>query len=206
MLVRKDPQRLHRLVVVVERLAHPHQHDIETAGEQVQLPGENADLPDDFAGRQVAVDAHLAGQAERAAHRAANLGRQAEGCAWIARSGFAGVRDVDRFDRPPVVEPEQELDGPVGRGLPLHDRRRANPTFTFESRAELTAEVGHRIEISDTVPMNPLEHLPRVEAWMPEGLEGHLERGNVELSNVGAQVDLHELPRDEGQRVAVSRA
>ena len=33
MFVVQDPQRLHRVLVVVERFAHPHQHQIERLGE-----------------------------------------------------------------------------------------------------------------------------------------------------------------------------
>ena len=49
-LVGQHPQRLHRLVVVVERLAHPHQDDVEAAVEQAELAGEHAHLTDDFPG------------------------------------------------------------------------------------------------------------------------------------------------------------
>ena len=76
--VGKNSQRLHRRVVVVERLAHSHQHDVEGALEQVECAGENADLADDFSGCQVADDAHSSRQAEAAPHGASHLRRHAE--------------------------------------------------------------------------------------------------------------------------------
>ena len=46
---------------------------------QVERVGEHADLPDDFARRQVAHQSHRRREAEGAAHRAADLRRDAEG-------------------------------------------------------------------------------------------------------------------------------
>ena len=125
-LVGEDPQRLHRRVVVVQRLAHAHQHDVEALSEHVQLAQQHADLPDDLAGRQVADDAHLAGQAERALHRAADLGRDAEG---LRRR----VGDEDRFDEVAVGEPEQKLRRAVGRPFPPGDHSVWTTTSSRES-------------------------------------------------------------------------
>ena len=46
---------------------------LKRASQQVELPREDAHLSDDFAGGQIPDDAHLARQAEPAAHRAADL-------------------------------------------------------------------------------------------------------------------------------------
>jgi hypothetical protein len=50
-LVGQDPQRLHHRVVVVQRLAHAHEDDVEAGLEHVELPDEHADLSGDLAGR-----------------------------------------------------------------------------------------------------------------------------------------------------------
>ena len=63
---------------------------------------EHAHLAGDFAGRQVAHEAHLAGEAERAGHRAADLRGNAER---LRRR----VRDEDRLDLPAVVELSRNL-------------------------------------------------------------------------------------------------
>ena len=136
-LVGEDPQRLHRRVVVVQRFAHAHQHDVEALAEHPELAQQHADLADDFAGRQVADDAHLAGQAEGALHRAADLGREAEG---LRRR----VGDEDRLDLLAVGEAEQELGRAVGRRLAADQLWRGNEQFARELAAELAAEVGHR--------------------------------------------------------------
>ena len=107
MLVGEDSQRLHRFVVVVKRLAHPHQHDVEARGAHVERAGEDANLPDDFSRGEIANQAHLAGEAERARHGAADLRRDAEG---VRRR----VGNEDRLDVPPILEAQQEFFCAVG--------------------------------------------------------------------------------------------
>ena len=80
---------------------------------------EDAHLAGDFAGRQMANQAHLAGQAEGAAHRAADLRRDAEG---LRRR----VGDEDRFDLLAVGEREDELLRAVFGDVAPGDRRRAD--------------------------------------------------------------------------------
>ena len=83
-----------------------------------QLAREHAHLADDLAGGQVAIDAHLAGQAEGAAHRAADLGGDAEGRARLARplSRRVSGMKTDSISLP-SCELEQELGRAVGRSL-----------------------------------------------------------------------------------------
>ena len=69
---------------------------------------EHAHLPGDFAGGEVADEAHLAREAERAAHRAADLRRDAER---LRRR----VRDVHGFDVAAVGQLEEELRRAVRR-------------------------------------------------------------------------------------------
>ena len=118
-VVGQDPQRLHRGVVVVQRLAHAHQHDVERRVGQACLARQHADLSGDLAGGEVPDEAHLAGETERAGHRAADLRRDAER---LRRR----VGDVDGFDPPAVLEAQQELRRAVGRGLARVDRRRVD--------------------------------------------------------------------------------
>ncbi len=66
-------------------------------------------LPDDLAGRQVAVEALLAGRAERAVERAACLRRDAQRAAVV-------LGDVDRLHRVAVAGVEQPLARAVGGG------------------------------------------------------------------------------------------
>ena len=47
-LLVQHPQRLHRVVVVLQRLAHAHQDDVEGLVEQVERPREQADLAGDL--------------------------------------------------------------------------------------------------------------------------------------------------------------
>ena len=87
--------------------------------EQAGFAGEHADLSGDLAGREVAHETHLAGQAEAARHRASHLRRDAEG-------HRRRVGDEDRLDAPRVGELEHELARAVDRALVA--RRRAAST------------------------------------------------------------------------------
>ncbi len=64
-----------RVVVVGERFAHAHEHDVADALRR-RLRG-TQHLLDDLAGVEVALEPGLAGRAERAAHRAPGLRRHA---------------------------------------------------------------------------------------------------------------------------------
>ena len=101
-LVRQNAQRLHRLVVVVQRFAHPHQDELNRLSRMLERVGEHADLADDFAGGQVPHQPHLAGEAEAARHRASDLGRDAEG-------HRRRVGDEHRFDHVAVGEAQQRI-------------------------------------------------------------------------------------------------
>ena len=101
-LVGEDAQRLHRRTVIVERLSHPHQDDVEARLAHLQGIGEHAHLPDDLARGQVADQTHLPREAEAALHRAAHLGGDAERLA-------GRVGNEHRFDAAVVVQLQQEL-------------------------------------------------------------------------------------------------
>ena len=73
LLVVPDSQRLHRRVVVVQRLAHAHEDDVERLIGEAERVREHAHLAGDLAGSQVPDQSHLAGEAERAAHGASDL-------------------------------------------------------------------------------------------------------------------------------------
>ena len=119
-VVEEHPERRHHAVVVGERLAHAHQHDVgdrrpalldpryrDAVGEQrtVRVP----ELPDDLGRRQIAVEALLAGGAERAVERATRLRRDAQRAAVV-------LGDVDHLDRIAGAHVEQPLARAVGRG------------------------------------------------------------------------------------------
>ncbi len=178
-LVSQDPQRLHRRVVVVQRLTHAHEDDVEALVEHAELAQQDADLAGDLAHGEVADDAHAASEAEGALHRAADLGGDAEG---LRR----GVGDEDRFDEMAVGELEEELGRAVDGTFLLGDGRRAYHHVAREPRAQLTPEVGHRLEVGHAAAINPPEDLTPMEA-------GHARRGEMlfdlvelELSRVDA--------------------
>ena len=125
---------------------------------QVERVGEHAHLADDFAGREVADQPHLAGQAERAGHRAADLRRDAEG-------HRRRVGDEHRLDLAAVGEAQQELLGAVGRSS--RDATSAgvvSVNSAASARAQLARQVGHRRDVGDAAAVDPAEDLARAEA------------------------------------------
>ena len=102
-------------LVVGHRLAHAHEHHVgdpaRSAGDLAagQGPGAGDDLLDDLGGGHVALQAALAGGAERAGHAAAGL-------AGDAHRHPVGIAHQHRLDERPVEELPQGLAGgaPVG--------------------------------------------------------------------------------------------
>ena len=171
-LVGEDAQRLHRLVVVVERLAHAHQHDVE---------------------RRVAH--------RRARRRARGPGRRfrrRSGCGRVpsCRSG----RSAQAIAQPTCVEMQKVIDGVSGMktdsmrwpsasssrnfSVPSTDRSRCDELGASRRRIRRRAasrsvarQVGHRREIGDAVPVDPPEDLARAEALMSARVERLFELG-----------------------------
>ena len=179
-LVGEDPQRLHRRVVVVQRLAHAHQHDVE---------------------------ARLRACRARARARApGRRSRRRSGCGsmpilpvrqkpqFIAQPTCVEMQNVlrrrvgdeDRLDQLAVREPQQELRRAVVETF-LRGRRRACAIAEARGRAATRSSRPRSVisrEVGDAALVDPLEDLPRVEARMPERLERLLELGELEFGDV----------------------
>ena len=96
--------RLHHRVVVVERLAHAHEHDVgDPLAARCELAREEPRLVEDLAGGQVAAEPGLTGRAERARKRAARLRRDAE------RRAVAEMLHEHGFDFFAVAQPKEPL-------------------------------------------------------------------------------------------------
>ncbi len=115
--------RFEHSVEVQQGLAHAHEHDVrEPFAVACQGPGGQPHLIEDLGGLEIATEAQLAGRAERTAHRATGLARDAQGVA-LAPARSRGVVHEDGLDRDPIVEPVEDLlgrtaigDHPVIRG------------------------------------------------------------------------------------------
>ena len=118
--VHDDLHRLGDVLVIVQRLAHAHQHD---GGEQPRRLALRArpfaigiarghELADDLRRAEVAHQRLRAGMAEPAGQGAADLGGDADRAAIFHRVG-----DIDRLRLLAVAEPEQEFAGLVLREL-----------------------------------------------------------------------------------------
>ena len=134
LVVHDDLQRLRDVVVIVERLAHAHQHDV---GELPVVLGRRPfaervarqhHLADDLGGVEIAHQALRAGVAEVAGERAADLRRDAERAAIL-------FGDVDAFDLLPVGEAQQPFARAVRRGLRARRHRAAPRRSARRARA-----------------------------------------------------------------------
>jgi hypothetical protein len=170
-------QRFHGLLVVVQRLTHAHEHDVEWLVEETGGRGEHADLTGNFASRELADQTHLSRQAESASHRASNLRRDAE-------RHRRGVRDEDRFDSSAVGELQSQLARPVCGGFVAGDARGVDDELVLQPETKCARQVCHPAEIRDAVPVDPAKDLPGVERLATARRKQCLELGRLELSDV----------------------
>jgi hypothetical protein len=177
----QHPQRLHRLVVVVEWFAHAHEHDVEACVLHREGAREEADLSDDFARRQIARESHFSREAERAGHGAAHLRRDAEGLG-------GRVGNKHRLDLLPVGEGEKKLLRAVGRPFAVHERRAGNREITGQLFAKGLRQVGHARQVGDAPLVDPAEDLVAAEALVAGHFEGAAQFGALHAREVRAGI------------------
>ena len=137
-----------RLVVVGEGLAHAHHDDV---GDFAEGASRHV-LGDDFVRRQRADDAARTAGAERAAHRAADLGGNALGEA-------PGRRNEHGLDGIAVLKADQELLGSVRRLGDVEDLVFRNRELGFQRLAEVLGERGRGVPVGDVVAVEGLQNL-----------------------------------------------
>ena len=118
--VAQDTRRGDRLVVVQERLTHPHEH--HAADGAIGLGPDGEDLADDLVREEVARKAEPSGGAEGAGQRAARLARDADDVlllfaferAQVGAGRFARHGDPHCLDPGAAGKLEEVLDESVG--------------------------------------------------------------------------------------------
>ena len=158
-LFAQQPQEFDDVLIIVQRLAAAHEHDVG----DFPLGVRRDDLAENFSGRQVAGEAFERRGAEFAAHAAADLRGNAQRVAVVIPHAHAldevAVRQaVEVFDR--SVE--------FG-GKPLEDRHAYVVVFGGESFAQRPGQIAHPGEFCAL--MQPGKHLPRAERGLSHGLE-----------------------------------
>ncbi len=111
-----------------------------------------AHLARDLERREIALESHLAGGAERALECAARLRGDAE-----RESGILG--DRDRLDLLAVGQLEEELLRPVGGALMRRDREPRHGEVLVELRPERSRQFRHRREIAGRILPKALRDL-----------------------------------------------
>mmetsp|Transcript_21677 Transcript_21677/g.84466 ORF Transcript_21677/g.84466 Transcript_21677/m.84466 type:complete len:526 (+) Transcript_21677:1337-2914(+) len=161
MVVQHGLEGRHELVVVLQRLAHAHHHDVRDhpfVGVLALAQGMLGEpqLGHDFGGRQVAAEALVAGRAEAAAHRTAGLAGHAQRAAVVFGDEYG-------FDRIARADIEQPLDRAVGRDMLGDDIQRADDGTAGELLAQRLGEVGHLFEVRRALLVDPAKQLGRTE-------------------------------------------
>ena len=117
-------------------------------------------LTHDLGRRQVADQLLRAGVAELAGQRAADLAGDAQGAA-------IRLRDVDGLDLVAVGELEQPFRGAVDAVQRLGDLGALDDEFIGQLLPEILGQIGHGVEVGDTVPVQPLPQLLGAERLVP---------------------------------------
>src|SRR6185369_8963326 len=170
--------------VVLQRLAHPHHHDVgdrafafaeREAAAQLELGV--PELGDDLGGRQVAAEALVAGRAEAAVDGAARLRRDAE-------RATTGLGDEDGLDGIAAADVEQPLDRAVLGDLLARDRKPSDFGAGDELLAKRFREIGHRREVARAALVDPAKQLRRAKRLLALLLAPVAECVAVELEEV----------------------
>ncbi len=160
--VHDDLHRLGNVGVVVQRLAHAHQHDGRQQPRRlafrrrpltVGIPGGH-ELADDLRRAEVAHQRLGTGMAKPAGQGAADLRRNTDRAAILDRIG-----DIDGLGFLPVAEAEQPLAGLVDRGL--HHRRvwPADHEPLRQPGLQRLGDGGHAAKISHALVVDPVPQL-----------------------------------------------
>ena len=143
-------QKAQNLLVVVQRLADAHEHNVGDPLPNVPLGGVH--LGRDFARHQVAHPARLGGGAEPAAHAAAHLGRHAHRVAIV-------VAHHHRFDAVAVRQLEQILHCTVLGLLTTADLRRRDEPVLLQLGQQGLGLVGHLGKGRHLLLVQPMKNL-----------------------------------------------
>src|SRR5438445_13814023 len=150
----QDACRADDLVVIEERLAHPHED--RASHRPVRLAAHREHLPDDLGGVEVAAEAELTGGAESAGERAARLGRDADdvllllACvrAHVRAWGLAGDGDADGLDSRAVPQLEEVLEKAVRSPLARRDAQRLGGGLQLDALDQLAPDSTHGAEVA----------------------------------------------------------
>ena len=153
--MREQHERARNRVVVVERLAHPHEDHVANALAGLELATAKEHLRDNFSIGHLALQARNAGGAEHAAHCAADLTRDALGDDALV----AELRDQHRLDLLAVRHADEELLGPISRLVCRHDVDRPAPALFLHALAESLGKIAHLVRVENALSMDPVEDL-----------------------------------------------
>ena len=176
-VVEHHAQRRDHVVQVEERLAHSHHDDVGHRSLALQQPIGEPELPDDLGCGQVAVEALLAGRAERAVEHAARLAR-------YTKRAAARLGNEHGLHRVRAVHLKQPLARAVRSGRVAHDGRRLHARHGDEPVAQRPREVAHFSEVALAALVHPLQDLAHAKRLLALRLEEALEPVAIQAEQV----------------------
>ncbi len=171
-------------IKVGKRLALTHEHDARHA--LAKVAGDMEDLVDHLLSGERAREAREARCAERAAHGAAGLRRD-------AHRELVAVWHADRLDRDAVGKLEQVLAGAVLRNLLHQLLGNIEGEALGELLAQCSREVGHIVKRTYVLLVNPLVELLGAKCGLAKLLDEVREVIEVEKSNIARTVSAFHL-------------
>ena len=163
-VVEHDLEGGHEFGVILQGLAHAHHHHVRDdafVARQVfaQKVLGKPELRDDFARRQIAAKALVAGGAKAAAHGATRLRRNAQ----RATVRFGDKNGLYRVARTHVKQP---LDGAVGGFVLGHNAQRRHLGAALELFAQGLGQIGHGVKLGRAFLVDPAKQLDRPKALL----------------------------------------
>ena len=149
----RDPERLDRGLVVGQRLAHAHVHEVREPAARLEHPRGADHLRDDLARAEIPLEPHRAREAEGAREAAADLRRHAE------REPVA-VGHQHRLHTSPIGEDEDDLLAAILRRRPALHLGHADERALGQDSPEVARQIGHGVDIDGTLLVDPRRKLP----------------------------------------------
>ena len=162
----RGPQHV---VEVVHRLALSHEDDV---GEAVAL-GQRVDLVEDVIGREVALEALLAGLAEEAVHLASHLRRDAERGPAALFGDEDGLDHLSSARRLSSLHGEEVFRRAVLGALGVDGAGPADLAMLGQESAVGFRDVGHLVDARGVSPINPFGDLLAGKPGQPQ-LHGYV--------------------------------
>ena len=154
------------IVKIHQWLAHTHHHHIGDSAFRFGIKlikGFCGDpqLANNFSGGQIAIKTLLSGSAETAIQSTANLRRDTEGSA-------IALGNINHFNTAAAIHADQPFAGSINRVLDTNHLWQNDFSHFAKAGAQTFRDIGHLVDIGDTLLVYPLENLGSTKTLLAE--------------------------------------